>query len=174
MLRTFIKIFIITLIIMAAGAIIIEGMKSSRREILAEKKTEYTAVKGQVSPMEKIKEERAGFFVRLFFLDYPVRMSYSVSDFIRKLGLRPTPSLKLTGLQISADIEKFSFSMTGRIRSFSEKGAYPKFLRFFSYLNGFDNMLFLSHSDLEPVKEKAVERIQDEFRFTISGEVETE
>lgn len=159
---------------MTAGAIIIENIKNSRGEILEEKKTEYTVIKGDVSPMEKIKAERAGFFARLFFLDYPVRMSYSVSDFIRKLGLRPTPSLKLTGLQISADVEKFSFSIKVSVRSFSKMGAYPKFLKFFSYLNDFDNMLFLSHSDLAPVKEEAAKKIQNKFEFTISGEVETE
>ncbi|MEN8155125.1 MAG: hypothetical protein ABFR75_13995 [Acidobacteriota bacterium] len=174
MLKTFLKTFLFTSLALIAVVIILEGSKSTHSNALKRQKVEHTVITEKISTQKKVRKERAGFFSRTFFIDYPIRLSYSISNFIRKLSLKPTPSLKLTEINISPDIEKFSFLIEGSIRSFNIKGALPKLLNFYSYIDSFENILYLSHSEPEVVKNNNSERMQKDFRFTISGEVETE
>ncbi|MCP4213240.1 MAG: hypothetical protein GY765_01230 [bacterium] len=174
---------VLILSILAFATFWFEKIKSSYNHDIAKITKTYHSLSSNVTLIESTKKQRALFYKKRFFSDYPLMYSYSAADFIRQLSLVTVPSVQLLDLEITPLAQTFNFVLTGSIGAADNVGAQSAFLRFFRTLKEMDGIVDINFSTIkvnagdDSATLKPGERENREpvaLLFTINGEIEPE
>ncbi len=178
----------IIIFIMATFIFYMEGLKSDYKKQIKKLNDSYMNLSNDVAMIESIKKKRADYFVKTTFLNLPVKHSYVISDFIRKLSLISSDEVELIDLDMKLNGINLDFVLKGIIRSENNIRAQTVFLKFFNSLKEFENLSNVNSSNLNVSSNESGSsadiRTQNrnlegstknvEMVFTISGMIEVE
>jgi len=158
--------FSIILIILGAITIHLNRIKSSyKREIAKAKRSSFSFILSSPK-IKKTIDQRVEFLKTSFFLNYPLKYSYSMSDFIRALNLVTLEDIELKKLKIEPDFQKFNFSLLGELKSNKHKNIKSRLIEFLNKIEEFDNVIQASLSKFDINKKSP--------NFYIYGQVDVE
>lgn len=176
--------------ILVAGFIYFEGIKSSYKKDIEKIRSTYTGLNANATQMLETKKERANFFMRRFYLDFPLRYSYGAANFIRKISLISAKDISLSELEMIPTGQVFTFKLSGRIKAEDNIGAQSRFLEFYRSLRDFEEIIDATSSNVavnpEGTRNPAESSPSSQQKapppgskevvlyFTINGEVEPE
>jgi hypothetical protein len=156
--------FGLVLILLIGAAVYLLNIKwTLQKEIDAIKKRDIAAGV-DVAAFEDVKNRRLDFFKKRFFLDIPLKVSYTSANFIGRLGTIVPPDILLTDLRLVPSPQKVTFTLKGlrsRPKRLQFHSAVAVFLR---RLESFDNIRITSSLPDD--------QGSDLSEFTIQGEIE--
>ena len=169
------------------GTVYFENIKAGYKEDIKKIQKTYDELTVNASSISRTKQQRAEYFTRRFYIDFPVKYSYSAADFIRRLSLVTTSEVELVHLEVMPGNQSFTFKLDGRIKAEDNIRAQSRFLRFYQRIKVFENMIDAKSSnvavnpginDNNPQNpsnpNKTDEKKEVVLNFSISGEVDTE
>ncbi|MCI0470538.1 MAG: hypothetical protein L0Y73_02660 [Candidatus Aminicenantes bacterium] len=148
-----------------ALTIYIQGVRGFHKKRLEAARSKYDEVYHKVSLVENAKKQRIDFFRNRFFIDFPVKYSYSSADFIRRLSLIAAAGIKLSNIELTPAGQNVGFSIDGSASSIDNMNQETAFLRFFQRIENFEDAIlvgFKKNSNVIPGKA---------LYFTITGEI---
>jgi hypothetical protein len=156
--------FGIVLILLIGAAVYLLNIKWALQEEIDAVKKRDIAAGVAVAAFEDVRNQRLDFFKKRFFLDIPLKVSYTSANFIGRLGMIVPPDISLTDLRLVPSPQKVTFTLKCfrlRPKRLPLHSAFAVFLR---RLESFDNIRITSFPPDEPGSEAAA--------FTIQGEIE--
>ena len=160
--------------LLIAGTIWLEMVKASYTQAIEDTHKTYASLSNNARVIENTKQQRADYFRKRLFADFPPGYSYGTSDFIRRLSLIAAQGIELTELQIQplSGGQDFSFTLNGSITAADNLNARAKFLRFYLALKTFENMMQITYSDTREKDVSTASRRPVKLFFEINGQVE--
>jgi hypothetical protein len=165
-----------------------EGIKNSYKKDIKDLDKTYLTLSKNASTIISTKKQRANFYERRHYIDYPIKYSHSMANFVRKLSLIASEHLELTELEITPGNQSYRFKLDGLIKSDDNIMAQSRFLEFYQKLKEFDDVIDASSSKVtinpnektsapqvnDPATSKPLETKQTILYFTIDGQIELE
>lgn len=134
--------------LLMGSTIWLEKVKGSYTQAIEDTHKTYASLSNNARVIENTKQQRADYFRKRLFADFPPGYSYGTSDFIRRLSLIAAQGIELTELQIQplSGGQDFSFTLNGIITAHDNSSARLKLLRFYRELETFENMMQITYS----------------------------
>jgi hypothetical protein len=165
-----------------------EGIKNSYKKDIKDLEKTYKSLNKNATSIVTTKNQRANFYERRHYIDYPIKYSYSVANFIRKLSLIASEHTELTEMEITPANQTFRFKLDGLIKSGDNIMAQSRFLEFYQKLKEFEDVIDVSSSKVtinpneksntpqvnDPGTSLPIETKETILYFTIDGEIELE
>ena len=151
----------IILIILTGVTIHFQKIKNSHQKEFEQVKKTYLSVNKNAAEIEKSKKQRIDFFKRRFYLNLPLKYTYSAANFTRKLSLIAAGKIRFTKMEITPGNHTFTFLLKGRIEADGKRAARSGFIAFYRELESLENVLRIKSSNAQGV-------------FTVTGEIELE
>jgi hypothetical protein len=160
--------------LLIAGTIWVEKIKGSYTQAIEDTHKSYASLSNNAKIIENTKQQRADYFRKRLFADFPSRYSYGTADFIRRLSLIAAQGIELTELQIQplSGGQDFSFTLNGSITADDNINARAKFLRFYLALKTFEDMMQITYSNTREKGASTASRQTTKLFFEINGQVE--
>lgn len=117
-------------------------------------------------PIERVKAERSHFYETVYYLDYPVTVSYAVASFLLRLNEVVRP-LGLLNVQVDPGLRDLKFRLTVAVAAATPGSARQKLAVFIEKLRAFPELTQLSWSALDPTGPESGRHI-----FSVSGQLE--
>lgn len=137
--------------ILIGSTIWLEKVKGSYTQDIEGTRKTYNSLSKNARAIDTTKRQRADYFRKRFFADFPFRYSYGTSDFIRRVSLIAAEGIQLVELQILplSGGQDFSFALNGSIAAEDNIDAQAKFLRFYQELKAFEDMAQITFSTIK-------------------------
>ncbi|MGE5340738.1 MAG: hypothetical protein ACM3SY_04570 [Candidatus Omnitrophota bacterium] len=160
-----------------------ENIKKSYVEDIAKIKKSYTPLDQNIRMIEETKKNRANYYKRRFYMDFPIQYAFAASDFVRKLSLIAASPIELSEIEINPGAnQSFTFLLNGRIQGNDNVDTQNKFLEFYQAIKEFENVLRVDSSNVNvnpeandgktPMNSEIKKKV--ELYFTINGEVDAQ
>ncbi len=160
--------------LLIGSTIWLEKVKGSYTQDIEDTHKTYASLNNNARVIENTKQQRADYFRKRLFADFPLRYSYGTSDFIRRLSLIAAQGIEGVELQILPlpGGQDFSFTLNGSITADDNINARAKFLRFYQQLKTFEDMMQITYSDTHEKGASTASRQPVKLFFKINGQVE--
>jgi hypothetical protein len=164
--------------ILTGSTLYFENIKHSYEKNLENIRKTYLDLSKNAAVIEKTKRQRADFYKRRYYIDFPLEYSFAAANFVRQLSLLAMEKIELEGIEINPANQSFTFLLSGRIKAGSNIEARSKFRRFYQGLKQWEDLLRIESPAVKvnprQTKPGLSPRQPDvELHFTIEGEVET-
>jgi len=180
-------------VILIGSTIHFQNIKGSYEKDIKNIEDTYLSLNKNAELMIKTKQQRADFYKRRYYIDFPLKYSYASANFVRRLTLITAPPVELVEIEINPATHSLTFILRGKIKSGNNIEAQSRFLDFYQELKKFQDIIYIESSNVnvnpgepksgksgragKPGKSNAIdgenEEKQVELFFTINGELET-
>ena len=175
-------------VILIGSTIHFQNIKGSYEKDIRDLSQTYLSMNKNAGIMEETRQKRADFYKRRYYIDYPLKYSYTAANFVRRLTLIPTEGIDLTEIEINPASQSLTFLLHGKIKADNTIVAQSKFLDFYRELKQFEDIIRIESSNVNvnpgenrpgmPGKRKSADAEAEEkhveLYFTINGEIETD
>jgi hypothetical protein len=134
--------------ILISATIYFEGIKGSYKQDIRKIQRTYANLNTNAGQIAATKKQRADFFKRRYYLDFPMQYSYGAANFIRKLSLISADDIRLTELELKPGGQTFTFKLDGWIKAGDNIGAQSRFLEFYRKLKDFEEIIDATSSNV--------------------------
>ncbi|UCH94343.1 MAG: hypothetical protein JSV88_29305 [Candidatus Aminicenantes bacterium] len=177
----------VILAILTAATLYFQNIKDSYIKDTKKINQTYLWLSENAAAIEETKKQRADYYKRRYYLDFPLKYSYSAANFVRRLSLIATKEIELIEIEINPAVESLTFLLKGRIKADNNIETRAKFMEFFRELKQFEDILHIESSKVKvnpgeikpgmPQKRTSNQSVPGqkkvELYFTIKGEVDT-
>jgi hypothetical protein len=153
------------LLVLAAVSMMLHAAKL-RRQGEVQGLCDQEAMIALTRPVEGTKARRARFYEIQYYLGYPMSISYTIADLIRRIDgiVRP---LRLLDIQINAGMQELRFKLNVAAEAADPETARQRFAVFFK---GFGNMPGMTQVSFTPMARGGPGA--ENYIFAVSGRVE--
>jgi len=117
-------------------------------------------------PIERVKAERSHFYETVYYLDYPVTVSYAVAGFLQRLSAVIRP-LGLLNVQVDPGLRDLKFRLSVTVAAATSAAARQKLAVFIEKLRAFPELTQLSWSGRDADSPESGRHI-----FSVNGQLE--
>ena len=118
-LLIFSLIGLVVLILLTVLTTISLNQKNQYRTDLEKIESEYNTLQTQIDQILEVRKKRKDYYEKIIIMETPKRISFQISDFIRKISLEIDQDLPviISKFNVSPKEEKLTFSIDGKIKS---------------------------------------------------------
>ena len=155
-------------LILAAASVLLHFEKNRCQKRMLTARQQFNLI-ARAAPVEKVKALRGWFYKTQYYLGYPSRTSFAVSDFVRRLsGIIALP--QVLNLQIDPGIQDFSFKLTVGVAANGPEPARWVFAGSYEKLKNFPEITRISFAESNPAPgDHDKNRV---YVFSITGQAE--
>ncbi len=153
------------LLVLAAVSLLLHAARFQRGKEIAKLQRGY-AVLVQARPIEETKARRARFYEIQYYLGYPMSMSFTIADLIRRIDgiVRP---LRLLAVEVNPALHELGFKITVGVEAVFHKGDRRKLGAFLKRLANVPGVFDIASSPAPAATGKDGMRV-----FIVSGRAE--
>ena len=172
--------------ILTGSTLYFQNIERSYEKDLENMGKTYLALSKNAAVIEETRRQRADFYKRRYYIDFPLEYSFAAANFVRQLSLIATEEIELKEIEINPANQSFTFLLSGRIKAGTNIEARSKSRKFYRELRQLEDLIRIESPEvnvnprqakpgLSPKKQDNAHREKKEVElyFTIDGEVET-